>query len=541
MAQRITQSKIPLKQVYTPDDVKNVSYAGHISDPGSFPFTRGRRLDVYGGGAWIERELSGEGDPLTSNAQFKYLLKMGQTGLDVIGDAPTIGLLDADHPFAKYTVGTQGVSICCMQDYLDLYRDIPIDQITLSHSLPGYFATAGLYLAALKYGYDPAKLRGSVIQTPLYCEDCSYAIHFPTELKLRLVADNIEFCSKTMPKFHSFIEDTYYISEAGLDSIEEMAMGFIEIRWIVKELLRRGVDIDSFAPRIAILLNCRMDFFEEIAKIRATRRLFARMMKEEYGAKDPRSWTVAITSHTSGLTLTAQQPVNNIVRGTVEAIALALAGVQAVEISAFDEAFRTPTPESHFIGLRTQQIINLESNVTQVTDPLGGSYYMERLTDDVEKRIWEMVQKIEATGDITHLAERGYFRDMFTRAIERYAKDVEDGTIAKVGVNCHVIPEEEDTLLRDLAEKKIVPYAGHIEAIQEMKRKRDRGKVEAVLHECYEKASDRKSDLMGPIIRATEAGVTMGEISAVFRMAYGVAHDPYGMIEPPISVERVGA
>jgi methylmalonyl-CoA mutase N-terminal domain/subunit len=340
-----------------------------------------------------------------------------------------------------------------------------------------------------------------------------------------------------MPKFHSFLEDTYYFSESGLNSVEEMALGFVEIRHIVRDLLARGVDIDSFAPRIAILVNCRMDLFEEVAKIRATRRLFAKMMREEFGAQDPRSWAVAVTSHTSGLTLAAQQPVNNIVRGTIEAMALAMAGVQAIEISAFDEAFRTPSPESHFIGLRTQQIINLESNVTKVTDPLGGSYYVESLTDDIEQRIWDMVMKIEAAGNISELAERGYFRDILTNAMERYSKEIEHKELWKVGVNIHQIPDEEDTLLKEVAEQKIEPYLSRIERIQELKGARDLGQIERTLRACCGKAREPNGNLMPPIIDATRVGATMGEIAGALRLAYGGPYDPYGMVEPPVELQ----
>ncbi len=537
MPERMTQSKIPLKQVYKAEDVGHLDADTALSDPGSYPFTRGRRLDLYSGGGWIQRELSGEGDAGTSNAQFKYLLEMGQTGLDVIGDTPTMDLLDPDHPFAKYAIGSQGVSLCCLQDYRELYQDIPLNQITLSHSLPSYFCLPALYLVAKDNGYDPSKMRGSLVQTPLYQDDCGYSVHWPLDLRVRLSSDTIEFCAKEMPKFHSFLEDTYYFSESGLDSVEEMALGFVEIRHIVRDLLARGVDIDSFAPRIAILVNCRMDLFEEVAKIRATRRLFAKMMREEFGAQDPRSWAVAITSHTSGLTLTAQQPVNNIVRGTIEAMALAMAGVQAIEISAFDEAFRTPSPESHFIGLRTQQILNLESNVTKVTDPLGGSYYVESLTDDIEQRVWDMVIKIEAAGSISELAERGYFRDILTNAMERYSKDVENKELWKVGVNIHQIPDEEDTLLKEVAEQKIEPYLSRIERIQELKGARDLRQIERTLRVCCEQARAPNGNLMPSIMDATRAGATMGEIAGALRLAYGGPYDPYGMVEPPVELQ----
>ncbi|MEK7446707.1 MAG: methylmalonyl-CoA mutase family protein, partial [candidate division NC10 bacterium] len=329
-------------------------------------------------------------------------------------------------------------------------------------------------------------------------------------------------------------EDTYYISDGGLDAVEEMALGFVEIRYVVRELLRRGLPVDSFAPRIAILVNCGMDFFEEIAKIRATRRLYARMMREEFGARDPRSLAVNIASHTSGLSLTAQQPVNNIVRGTAQALALALAGVQGIEISGFDEAFRTPSPESHLVGLRTQQVIQLETNVSSVTDPLGGSYYVEALTAEMERRIQEMVARVEGMGDPAALCDRGWFRTLFQDAMERHAGQVRDGTKPQVGVNVHRMPAHEDTLLRAVAERKIEPSRERVERIRAVKRARDSRRLSNALEDVGRAARDTTQNLMPSIIAATEVGATMGEVAWVLRAAYGVPGDPFGMMEPPL-------
>jgi methylmalonyl-CoA mutase N-terminal domain/subunit len=536
--ERRTQSRIPVKPVYTPADVDALAYSERLNDPGNFPFTRGPRPQPAARGGWIQRELSGEGDPVRSNAQFKHLLSQGQTGLDVIGDAPTMSCMDPDHPLAVHAIGTQGVSLCCLHDYRALYRDLPLDRITLSHSLPAAFAIAGLYSAARERGLSPATLRGSVIQAPYYCEDCSYAVHMPFKLRVRMAADSIAFCSAEMPKFHAFLEDTYFISESGLDSVEEMALGFVEIRGILRQLLERGIAIDRFAPRIAILLNCRMDVFEEIAKVRATRRLFARMMRYEFGAQDPRSWAVNIAAHTSGLSLTAQQPVNNIVRAAIQALALACAGVQAIEVSTFDEGFRTPSPEAHVIGLRTQQIVHLESNVSQVADPLGGSYYVEALTDDLERRIWEMVQSTEARGDPAQLSDSGWFRSVFQAAMERHANAVADGTLQKVGVNVHRVPDEEDVLLRHVAERKIEPCRERIAWLNAYRAQRDVHRLRAGLHALHQCARDERANLLPAIIAATEAGATMGEMAGVLRRAYGQPADPFGLWNDPLEGER---
>ncbi len=529
MTELETQSKIPLKPFYTSGDVADLDNGAALNDPGAFPYTRGRRSDPARRDSWIQRELSGEGPPSRSNAQFRYLIETGAVGLDVIGDAPTTACLDPDHPYALNAVGTQGVSLSRLDDFFELYDGIPLDRITLSHSLPGWFAVAGLYAVAKARGVSPAVLRGSVIQTPLYCEDYGYRTHMPVSLRLRLTLDSIAFCTREMPKFHSFVEDTYYISDGGPDAVEEMALGFIEIRAVVRELLKRGLDIDSFAPRIAILLNCRMDFFEEIAKIRATRRLFARMMRDEFGAKDPRSWSVNITAHTAGSSLTAQQPVNNVIRGAIQALALALAGVQAVEISAFDEAYRTPSPESHLVALRTQQVVQYESNAGQVADPLGGSYYVEHLTGEIERRIGEMTDRIEALGGPLDLCERGWFRSLFEEAMVRQERAIQDGTLPRVGVNMFRMAEEHDTLLKELAATKIEPCWDHVERIKEFKGSRDQTGVAAALQGVLGAAKAEREDLMRPIIAAMEAGATLGEISGALRMAYGSAYDPFGV------------
>jgi len=534
MTDRRTQSRIPLQPLYTPADLAAFDYAARLGDPGAYPYTRGNRAQASGRASWIQRELSGEGDGKRSNAQLKYLLESGQTGLDVIGDTPTMGCLDADHPLAAHAIGTQGVSLCCLQDYRDLYDGLPLERITMSHSLPAVFAVAALHCVARERGLSSALLRGSVIQAPYYCEDCSYAVHMPFKLRVRMAADTIAFCAAEMPKFHAFIEDTYFISESGLDSVEEMALGFVELRGLVRELLRRGVAIDHFAPRIAILLNCRMDFFEEVAKIRATRRLFARMMREEFGAVDPRSWAVNIAAHTSGLTLTAQQPANNIVRGAIQALALACAGVQAIEVSTFDEAFRTPSPEAHLVGLRTQQVIHLESNVGQVADPLGGSYYVETLTDDLEWRIEEMVRSIEARGDAAELSDSGWFRSVFQAAIERHARGIADGTTAKVGLNVHRVAEQNDTLLREVAERKIEPYRERIDWMKQYRAGRDASRVRGAVEALDACARDENANLLPAIVTATESGATMGEMAGTLRRAYGQPADPFGYAEQPL-------
>ncbi|MBM4335436.1 MAG: methylmalonyl-CoA mutase [Deltaproteobacteria bacterium] len=522
-----THSGVPVEPFYRPEDLAGSDYASRLGDPGAYPFARGVRPPSTVRRGWVQRELSGEGDPARSNAQLRQLLAHGQSGLDVIGDAPTMAWMDPDHALARHAIGTQGVSLCRLDDFDELYRGLPLGEITLSHSLPAPITVAALWCIARRRGVAPERLRGSVIQTPYFCEDTGYAVHMPFELRLRLAADSIAFSAETMPRFHAFLEDTYYISDGALDAVDEMAFGFVETRGLIRELLRRGVPVDRFAPRIAFLVNCRMDVFEEIAKIRATRRLHARMMRDEFGARDPRSLAVNVTVHTSGMSLTAQQPVNNIVRGAIQAFALALSGVQAIEVSAFDEAFRTPSPEAHAVALRTQQIVDLEARAGRVLDPLGGSWFVESLTDEIERRIESRVAQIEAMGDPAALVDGGWFRGVFRDAMEREARAVADGSLARVGVNCFQIPEEEDVLLREVVEGKIEPFRARIEEIRHHKSTRDALKTSESLSALGALAARRDANLMPGLVDALEAGATMGEIASSLRVAYGRPADPF--------------
>jgi methylmalonyl-CoA mutase N-terminal domain/subunit len=525
-----TDAGVPLRPVYGPADRGEPDYERDLGDPGEFPFTRGRRAPRAGGATagWIQRELSGEGSPARSNRQFHELLAHGALGVDVIGDTPTMGGLDPDHPMCMPAVGTSGVSICRKQDFIELFEGIALEQITISHSLFAPFAIAGQYLAAQAHGTDPAILRGSAIQAPMYVEDCSYAVFMPFELRMRLSLDSIVFCTKTMPRFHAYLEDTYFISDGGLDVVEEMALGFVQIREITRRLIDRGIPVDAFAPRIAILVNCRMDLFEEIAKIRAARRLYARMMRDEFGARDPRSLSAAVTVHTSGLTMTAAQPINNVVRGAVQAVAMAMAGVQGLEISAFDEAFRTPSHTAHMVAMRTQQVVAEETGVGRVADPLGGSWFLESLTDELEQRIDSEVRRIESVGPVGELVDAGFFRSIFADAMDRHSRRVQSGEDRVVGVNCHQLDAANDTLLRDLAEERFEPDRSHIERIAGWRAERDSARVQNALAAVSQAAAIPHQDLMAPIVQALDGECTIGEITGTLRAAYGVNADPFG-------------
>ena len=507
---------------YSPADVTG-DYSA-IGDPGEFPFTRGR---LRGSRGWIQRELSGEGSPRRSNQQMRSLLTHGAAGVDVIGDNPTMSALDPDHPMCVPAVGTTGVSLCRKQDFTELLDGIPLDQITLSHSLPPAFAIAGQYLAARANGLDPVVLRGSAIQPPLYSQDCSYSTFLPFSIRMRMTLDSIAFSLREMPRFHAFLEDTYYISDGGLNIVEEMSLGLLEIREITRRLLARGLPVDAFAPRIAILVNCRMDLLAEIAKIRATRRLYATMMRDEFGASDPRSLSANIAVHTSGLTLTAAQPANNIVRGALQGLAMAMAGVQGLEISTFDEPFRTPSQTAHQLAIRTQQIIEAETGVGAVIDPLGGSWYLESLTDSLQAQISAAIREMESLGDVGELVENGYFRGVFTAAMDRHSSAVQAGQMRIVGVTEAVVPPEEDQFLRETAEERFEPDLEHVERIRAWRPTRDQGPLLASLDRVRVASASADADLMGPIVDALDADATIGEITGCLREGQGLPADPF--------------
>lgn len=526
----------PQRSLFYKPPAAELDYGTKLGDPGVYPFTRGTRAPRERNPGdpqnTIVRELSGEGPPERSNEQFRYLLERGATGLDVIGDTPTQCFIDPDHPYAREAVGNQGVSVCRAADFVALYEGIPLDRVSCDHSLPGGFAAAGLFLAAESHGYSPDVLRGSAILPPLFAEDTAYSSNLPIELHMRLATDSIEFSTGAMPRFHPFIEDTYYISDGSVDIVDEMALGFVELREVTRRLIARGIDVDRFAPRIALLVNCRMDFFEEIAKIRASRRIYARMMSEEFGAKDPRSLAINVAAHTSGATMTSRQIANNISRGAIQALALTLAGVRAMEISAFDEAIRTPSRDAHTVALGAQHIVQLETGVADVADPLGGSWYVEALTDEIEALILDRIAFIEGLGDVVTLAENGFFRGIFAEAMVARAQELADNRRLQVGVNINETPIEEDGLLRGVTEKRIPPCYERIEEIRTWREGRDRARVIAAL-DGLESTCRSGANIMLALLDALRAEASMGECIGVLRECYGRPYDPLGCVERP--------
>jgi methylmalonyl-CoA mutase N-terminal domain/subunit len=532
--------KLKYKPFYTPADIKNLVYEHHLGDPGSYPYTRGKYPEMYRRKVWIQRTLTGEGSPSKTNKILKELLAQGATAIDVVTDNPTWACLDSDHPLAEFSVGTSGVPLCTLDDFRELFDGIPIDKISISFSTFNHpFVIAALSLIAEERGIAPSMLRGSITPELTYTDLMTYDAKVPIEMRLRLQVDTIRYCVKEMPKFYPLYIDTYFIAEALLDVVDEIALGIMSAKLIINETLKRGLNIDDFGPRIGWLASCHMDFFAEIAKFRALRRIWARMMREEYGAKNPKSMALTITCHTSGIELTAQQPILNIVRGTIQALAAILGGVQAVEISCFDEPFRIPTREAAIISLRTQQIIEHEARIFEVADPLGGSYFIESLVNEIEQAVYNRLEEFKRAGDMLKLLKTGYFKNLFDDHLLKRQQLIESGELKKVGVNIFNVTPEEDFMykwIEGLTKELPKPCLEQIEKTKKLKRARDLSKLRAALRRLYYAAQDENENIVYPIKDALKAGATIQEITGVIRLAYNEPYDPFGNAEPPVNI-----
>jgi len=534
-----TWSGIPVKNVYGPKDVEDLDYARDLNDPGKFPYTRGIHEEMYRRKPWSTRNLCGLESPLKTNERLKFLIREGQAGIAIVPDTPTQLSVDADHPLVGPQVGTQGVPLYSIRDMDELLQGIDMEAMTFSISVCS--AAAPILLAqvcavAKKRGLDLKKIRGSVQNDPIQARHCSYDIDNPFEMCLRLGVDAIEYCVKEMPSWHSVTVNAYDLRESGADSIREMGLALGNAIGYIELALKRGIDIDSFAHQMLIICSSHMDFFEQVAKIRATRRIWARLMKERFHAKSPNSMRLKIAIHGAGSSLTAQQPINNVIRGTIEALSAVLAGGQALDLSCYDEALCTPTEASAMVALRTQQVILHESGVANVADPLGGSYYVEYLTGRMEEKIWDLLKEIDGMGGIIKAVESGWFRRVLEESAITLYKDIDNGDRKVVGLNIHRIPEDQDDLI-EIGKIHLEPGLEHVQRVKEFKQSRDVQGARKALKRLYRDALDREKNLMPSIIDAVSSKATIGEINGVLRLAYGRPYDPYEMVEPPFAIE----
>jgi methylmalonyl-CoA mutase N-terminal domain/subunit len=514
-----TPSDIEVERLYTPEE-EGDEYREKLGYPGAFPFTRGVQPTMYRGRHWTMRQYAGFGTAEESNARYRYLLEQGQTGLSVAFDLPTQMGYDSDHPLADGEVGKVGVAISSIRDMERLLEGIPLDKVTTSMTIN---ATAGILLAlyvavARRRGLAERELGGTVQNDVLkeYIARGTYI--YPVGASLRITGDIITYCAEKLPKWNPISISGYHIREAGSTAVQEVAFTLANGIAYVDEVRRRGIEIDSFAPRLAFFFNAHSDFFEEIAKFRAARRMWARIMRDRYGARSPSSLMLRFHTQTAGSSLTAQQPENNVVRVALQALSAVLGGTQSLHTNAEDEALALPTERSARTALRTQQIIAYESGVASTVDPLGGSYYIEKLTDQVEEAAWDYLERIDKMGGTIAALDAGFQSGEIQEAAYRWQTDVDEGKRVIVGVNRFTSEEEPPS---DIYRADPALQAQQVERLRKLKAERDSEAVRSALKRLRD-AARGDTNLMPHIVEAVEAESTLGEISDALREVFGV-------------------
>ncbi len=515
-----TISGLENQPLYTPDNVE-IEYDRDLGYPGVYPFTRGVYPSMYRGKLWTMRQFAGFGTAEETNARFRYLLDHGQTGLSTAFDMPTLMGYDSDHPRSLGEVGREGVAIDSLGDMETLFAGIPLDEVSTSMTInsPAAMLLAFYLCVGEQQGVPRAQLRGT-IQTDILKEYIAQKEWiFPPEPSMRLVIDMIEFCAKEMPLWHPISISGYHIREAGSTAAQELAFTLADGFAYVEAAIERGLDVDDFAPRLSFFFNAHLDFFEEIAKYRAARRIWAHELRERYGARNPRSWLMRFHTQTAGVSLTAQQPEVNIIRTALEALAAVLGGTQSLHTNSFDEALALPTENAVRLALRTQQVIAHETGVVNTIDPLGGSYYVEDLTNRLEAEAYDYFDRIRKLGGVISAIKENFFQREIAEASFRYQHEVEQRQRIIVGVNRYRHEDEQPLeLLRidpALEEKQI----GRVQALRD---RRDSAAVESVLARLKEDAAHDERNLMQPIVEASKVYVTMGEMCDALRAVWGV-------------------
>ena len=508
------------QRLYTPLDIEDFDYGEKLGFPGQYPFTRGVQPTMYRGRLWTMRAYAGFATAEETNARYKYLLEAGQTGLSVAMDLPTQIGLDSDHELSHGEVGKVGVAIDSLADMEALFDGIPLDKVSTSMTINGPAAVLlAMYVAvAEKQGVKPEALKGT-IQNDILKEYIARGTYiFPPRPSMRLITDTFEYCSKNIPKWNTISVGAYHIREAGASEVQEIAFAFANAMAYIDAAIKAGQKVDDFAPGISWIFTAGLDFFGEVAKFRAARRLWARIMKERYGASVPKAQMLRVHVHTAGSVLTAQQPLNNVVRITWQALSAVLGGIQSMACCAYDEAIALPTEESATLALRTQQLLAYESGVTDTIDPLAGSYYIETLTDKIEKEAYDYIDKIDRMGGAVAAIEQGYMQQEMAAHAYEYQHEVELGKRTVIGVNKFNDSkklEEQDVLTADLSvgERQIA-------RLEKMKAARDNDAVKAALEKLREAAKGTEN-LMPYLIDAVKTYATLGEICGVLREEFG--------------------
>lgn len=508
------------QRLYTPLDIEDFDYSEKLGFPGQYPFTRGVQPTMYRGRLWTMRAYAGFATAEETNARYKYLLEAGQTGLSVAMDLPTQIGLDSDHELSHGEVGKVGVAIDSLADMEALFDGIPLDKVSTSMTINGPAAVLlAMYVAvAEKQGVKPEALKGT-IQNDILKEYIARGTYiFPPRPSMRLITDTFEYCSKNIPKWNTISVGAYHIREAGASEVQEIAFAFANAMAYIDAAIKAGQKVDDFAPGISWIFTAGLDFFGEVAKFRAARRLWARIMKERYGASVPKAQMLRVHVHTAGSVLTAQQPLNNVVRITWQALSAVLGGIQSMACCAYDEAIALPTEESATLALRTQQLLAYESGVTDTIDPLAGSYYIETLTDKIEKEAYDYIDKIDRMGGAVAAIEQGYMQQEMAAHAYEYQHEVELGKRTVIGVNKFNDSKklaEQDVLTADLSvgERQIA-------RLEKMKAGRDNEAVKAALEKLREAAKGTEN-LMPYLIDAVKTYATLGEICGVLREEFG--------------------
>ncbi|MCI0396820.1 MAG: methylmalonyl-CoA mutase family protein [Chloroflexi bacterium] len=521
----VTTSSEPIKRLYTPLDVANLDYGQDLGFPGEYPYTRGVHATMYRGRPWTMRMFAGFGTAEETNERYKYLLKQGNMGLSVAFDLATLMGYDTDAPEALGEFGKCGVAVSSLKDMEILFDGIPLDKVSTSMTInsPAAVIWAMYIAAAEKQGVPMSQLRGT-LQNDILKEFIAQKEYiFPPEPSMRLVVDTIEFGSQCLPQWNTISISGYHIREAGSTAAQELAFtlgdGLEYVRWC----LDRGMDIDDFAPRLSFFFNSHNDFFEEIAKFRAARRIWAREMRQTFGAKNPRSWLCRFHTQTAGVSLTAQQPENNIVRVTIQALAAVLGGTQSLHTNSMDEAWALPSEDAVTIALRTQQIIAEESGIGNTIDPLAGSFFVEHETNKMEQQVYDYWQQVAGLGGVLPAIEQGFFQREIANAAYRYQRETDADERIVVGVNGYV-DESEDLSIPILAMDP-QGYQRQVNRLRRLRQERDNEQTEQTLNALRNAAADQ-ANTMPYILDAVRAYATLSEITGVFRQVFGEYQEP---------------
>jgi methylmalonyl-CoA mutase, N-terminal domain len=515
-----TISGLENEPLYTPDNVE-VDYDRDLGYPGVYPYTRGVYPSMYRGRLWTMRQFAGFGTAEETNARFRYLLDHGQTGLSTAFDMPTLMGYDSDHPKSLGEVGREGVAVDSLEDMEQLFAGIPLGEVSTSMTInaPAAMLLAFYICVAEEQGVARDRLRGT-IQTDILKEYIAQKEWiFPPEPSMRLCVDMIEFCAREVPLWHPVSISGYHIREAGSTAAQELAFTLADGFAYVEAALARGLDVDDFAPRLSFFFNAHIDFFEEIAKYRAARRIWAKEMRERYGARNPRSWLMRFHTQTAGVSLTAQQPEVNIIRTALEALAAVLGGTQSLHTNSFDEALALPTEHAVKLALRTQQVIAHETGVTNTIDPLGGSYYVEDLTNRLEAEAYDYFGRIRELGGVVAAIKENFFQREIAEASFRYQSEVESGRRVVVGVNRYEDPSEKEVEILHIDQAL---ESKQVERVKGLRARRDSAAAERALARLKDDAASDGTNLMPAIIEASKAHVTMGEMCDSLREVWGV-------------------